>query len=133
MRFIPTRVHGMMDYLMAIVVATMPWWSGNNRGGAETWVPVAVGAGMALYSLMTDYELGVARKIPMGVHLALDMGGGALLAASPWLFGFSDLNTTPYVVLGVVEVLTALCTRTVPDRSTHGIDSGAPMAGGRRL
>jgi hypothetical protein len=47
-------------------------------------------AGLAAtaYSLITDYEFGVVRIIPMPAHLAMDAASGLLLAASPWLFGF---------------------------------------------
>ena len=41
---------------------------------------------------MTDYELCVMRVIPLPVHLEIDIAFGALLAASPWLFGFSGRN-----------------------------------------
>jgi hypothetical protein len=58
-------------------------------------VPVILGAGILLMSLMTDYELSLTRVIPMGVHLAVDGLGGALLAVSPWLFGFADRTFWP--------------------------------------
>jgi hypothetical protein len=127
MRFISSRTHGIIDYLMAIVVVSVPWWSGTHRGGAETWVPVVLGLGVALTALMTDFELGVMRRIPMRMHLALDLVVGALLALSPWLFRFSDLDVRPYVVLGVLEIGAALCTRTVPASATARA-TGQPMA-----
>lgn len=60
MRFISTRVHGMMDYLMAILLMVAPWIFGFSDGGAAMWMPIILGAGVALYSLMTDYELGAS-------------------------------------------------------------------------
>jgi hypothetical protein len=81
-RFIPTQVHGMLDILMGVVLIAAPFLLRFDRGAA-TWVPVILGAGVIAYSLITDYELGIARIIPMPVHLMLDIGGGALLAASP--------------------------------------------------
>src|SRR3982750_3880824 len=81
MRFIPTRVHGMMDYLMGVLLIAAPWLFDFADGGAETWVPVVLGAGAILYSLFTDYELGASHQISMKTHLTLDMISGALLAA----------------------------------------------------
>lgn len=65
MRFIPTRVHGMSDYGMGLLLIALPSLLGLAEGGAETWVPVVLGAGAIGYSLLTEYELGALRKISM--------------------------------------------------------------------
>lgn len=118
MRFIPTRIHGMLDYSMGILLIAAPWLFGFARGGAETWIPVILGAGALLYSIFTDYELGLVRRLSMSTHLMLDLGSGILLAASPWLFGFSDIVFVPHLVLGLLEIGASLMTQKVPaDRS----------------
>lgn len=116
MRFLSTRVHGALDYAMGALLIAAPWLLGfaDDADGAATWVPVVLGAGVILYSLLTDYELGVVRKIPMPTHLLLDLGGGVLLAASPWLFGFADEVWVPHLVLGLLEVGASLMTEKVP-------------------
>ncbi len=119
MRIIPTRVHGMMDYLMGVLLIVAPWLL-QFRAGPESWVPIALGAGAILYSLLTRYELGAYGMIPMPVHLGLDAASGLFLAASPWLFGFADHVWMPHVVLGVIEMAAAAMTQTVPARSPSG-------------
>jgi hypothetical protein len=121
-RFIPTQVHGMLDYLMGIVLIAAPFLFGFDRGAA-TWVPVILGISVIAYSLITDYELGIARIIPMPVHLMLDIGGGVLLAASPWLFGFSEHVWVPHVVLGIAEIGAGIFTETTA-RGRAGNDRG---------
>lgn len=118
MRFIPTRIHGYIDYLMGVLLIAAPWLLGFAAGGAETWVPVVLGAGVILYSLLTDYELGAVHTLSMPTHLWLDGLGGLLLLASPWLFGFADLVWVPHVVLGLLEIGAALTTETVPSYGT---------------
>ena len=118
MRFIPTRVHGIIDYVVGALLIAAPWLLDFARGGAETWVPVALGAGIIVYSLMTDYELGAARAINMETHLILDLAGGVLLAASPWLFGFADVVYLPHLIVGVAEIGVSLMTEKVP-RNRH--------------
>src|SRR5256885_12345246 len=86
---IPTRVHGVIDYMMGLLLIAAPWLFGFADSAAGRWVPVLLGAGVIVYSLMTDYELGAVRAIPMTAHLWLDILGGVLLIASPWLFGFA--------------------------------------------
>ena len=114
MRFIPTQIHGVMDYFMGLLLMAAPWLLGFAEGGAETWIPVILGVGAILYSLMTDYELGAVHLIPMPVHLGLDAVSGALLAISPWLFGFDERVWIPHLVLGLAEIAAALTTQTHP-------------------
>ncbi|HEX6041193.1 SPW repeat protein [Longimicrobium sp.] len=111
---LPTRIHGMLDYLMGALLIASPWLLGFADNEAARWVPVVLGAGVLLYSLFTDYELGAVRKLQMPAHLLLDAVGGILLAASPWILGFDERVWMPHVVLGAVEVVTAAITNTVP-------------------
>ncbi len=119
MRFIPTTIHGLMDYSMGLLLIAAPWLFGFADGGAETWVPVILGAGAIVYSLLTDYELGAVRMIRMPVHLGLDAASGALLAASPWLFGFDDRVWVPHLALGLVEIGAALTHPRNAERPAH--------------
>ena len=114
MRFISTKVHGILDYLVGILLIAAPWLFDFARGGAETWVPVVLGAGTIIYSLMTNYELGLSKSISMRTHLTLDLGSGILLAASPWLFGFSDYVYLPHLIVGLLEIGASLMTERVP-------------------
>lgn len=111
---LPTRVHGMLDYLLGALLIAAPWLFGFAAGGAEQWVPVALGAGVLLYSAFTDYELGLVKKLQMPAHLLLDAVGGLALAVSPWMFGFDERVWMPHVVIGLIEVVTAAITNTVP-------------------
>lgn len=115
MRIIPTRIHGILDYLLGIVLIAAPWVLDFADGGAEQWVPVILGAGLIAYSLLTNYELGVVRMLSMPVHLGLDVLSGVILAASPWVFGFSDEIWWPHVVFGLLEIGAGLMTQTVPE------------------
>ena len=118
MRFIPTRVHGILDYLVGALLIAAPWLFDFADGGAKQWVPVALGAGAILYSLFTDYEMGVSRQLSMRTHLLLDLMSGILLAASPWLFGFADEVYVPHLVLGLLEIGASLMTKREPENRT---------------
>ena len=126
MRFIPTRIHGMMDYAMGLLLIAAPWLFRFNRGGAETWVPVILGIGAIGYSMLTRYELGALPLIDMPIHLMLDGASGLFLAASPWLFGFADYVWIPHVVFGLLEVGASLMTQTQPGYAAQ-TTSGASM------
>lgn len=110
MRIIPTRVHGMIDYAFGLILLAGPYLLGFANGGAAQYVPQVLGLAIIGMSLMTDYELSLARIIPMPAHLGVDMLGGVLLLASPWLFGFAGTVKWPHVILGLIEIGTAAMT-----------------------
>jgi hypothetical protein len=114
MRFIPTRIHGILDYLVGIILIAAPWLLNFNLGGAETWVPVIVGIVVLLQAIMTNFELGLVKAIPMGTHLTMDFFIGLFLAISPWLFGFANFVWVPHVIFGVIAILASLTTHTIP-------------------
>lgn len=116
MRFLPTAIHGIVDYVAGLVILVLPWlfdWEDNVKG-----VMTVLGLGVILYSLLTDYELGVSRQIPMPTHLLLDALGGIVLIVWPFIFGVDDTTTrTVMIILGVLEIGASLVTQTVPSRS----------------
>ena len=118
MRFIPTRFHAPLDYIVGAVLIAAPWIFQFSESGAAPTVSVILGIGAGWmksdYSLFTDYELGVWKVAPMAVHNLIDIIAGALLVASPWLFGFADDGANawaPFVVIGVAAIFLGLTTR----------------------
>ncbi len=111
MRFIPTTIHGLLDYAVAIALISSPWWVGFYEGGIETKVPVISGIVTIVYSLCTNYEWGIFRKLSMKTHLVLDFVSGLFLVYSPWLFGFMDHVWLPHVIFGVFEMAAAMLTK----------------------
>ena len=124
MRLIPTKIHGVLDYLVGALLIAAPWLFNFADGGARQWLPVALGAAAIVYSLFTDYELGVIRRLSMPTHLLLDLLSGILLAASPWLFRFADEVYLPHLVLGVLEIGASLTTKREPSHRSGGTRGG---------
>ncbi len=120
MRFIPTRIHGAIDYLTGLILIMAPFVLGFADNGAAQWVPMILGAAILIMSIMTNYELSLVKLIPMPLHLGVDIAGGLLLLASPWLFGFADRVFWPHVIIGIFEIGTALMTHTTPDTAEVG-------------
>jgi len=91
----------------------------NGNKGA-TIPPRAVGAAALANALLTDYEFGLKRLLPMRTHLALDAVGGITLAATPFLTRASKKGVRhwlPHAVLGANEVFLALTTKQRPPRA----------------
>lgn len=115
MKPISTRAHGYLDYTVGALLIAAPWILGFASEGPDTWVPMVLGVGTIIYSLLTNYELAVAHMIPFKTHLVLDAMAGLLLAASPWLFQFADRVWMPHVIVGVIELVVVMLTRHAPD------------------
>ncbi len=78
---ISTKTHGVIDYITAGTLMSLPFllgWSGRARG-------LALGAGIATLgtSLMTNYELGAVRLLPMRAHLSIDGAQASALMSAP--------------------------------------------------
>ena len=113
MRFIPTKFHAPLDYIVGAALIAAPWIFQFSEHKAATVVPIVLGIGLIAYSLFTNYELGVWKVAPMAVHNVIDVVAGAVLAASPWLFGFADETANvwlPHVVVGIAAIFLGLFT-----------------------
>lgn len=117
LRIIPTRVHGILDYATGAALLGAPQLFGLSAVPASARAAQLAGGGAAAYSMLTDYELGAVKWLPMPAHLAFDALSGVMLAASPWLFGFAKAGKRywlPHTIVGGQEVLAALMTKTQP-------------------
>lgn len=112
-----------MDYIVGAWLIAMPWVLGFNNNGAATWVPVINGIAAFIYSLLTDYEMGIARAISMRTHLTIDLLSGIVLAASPWIFGFANDVFVAHLVMGIFEIGASLMTKTKPRYGNRAVNS----------
>jgi hypothetical protein len=113
MRFIPTKFHAPLDYIVGVALIAAPWIFQFSDVSAAAVVSIVLGIGLIAYSLLTDYELGVWKVAPMAVHNVIDVVAGGFLAASPWIFGFADESANvwaPHVVVGLAAVFLGLTT-----------------------
>ncbi len=122
MKIIPTYFHGIFDYIGGVALLLAPEiFQFSEVGGAATLVPRIIGLIILVQSLMTDYEVGVFKVLPMKAHLTNDYLAGIFLAISPWLFGFNVLPNNPWVphlVVGLTILFVTMLTKTVPERSS---------------
>ena len=55
-RVIPTTIHGIFDYVGAAALIATPFIFGfSSMGGIAVILPIIMGVGLIIYSLMTDY------------------------------------------------------------------------------
>ena len=109
LRFVSTKTHGVLDYLSVGTLLALPRALG--WGPRPTNLLTGAAVGTLAYSLLTRYELGLVRILPMPGHLALDALQGALLCAAPALLPDEDGSVAAALVgLGAFELAAALST-----------------------
>lgn len=82
-RPISTKMHGVLDYLTAGTLIALPRAMGWSENVTRFLTGMAVG--QAGYAMLTRYELGLVRLLPMRAHLALDGMAAAALCAAPFV------------------------------------------------
>ena len=106
MKIIPKFYHGVLDYMSALLLLAAPNLLGFAEiGGATAWVPRIVGLMILLQALMTDYELGLMKIIPISMHLMADYVIGVFLLVAPFLFGISSRSTSATVLLVMMAII----------------------------
>ena len=119
MRFMSTRAHGMMDSVLGPALIALPFALGLDIGKPQGWTLLLLGIALLLLAGFTDYETGLVPRIPVGTHLTVDAAAGALLALSPWLFGFSHRIWLPHFLFGLLELGSAFVTRREATATRH--------------
>ena len=112
---ISLKTHAVLDAALLGFILIAPWLLGYTQHvGATQWSVALFFIGMGL-NIVTDYPLGLLRKLPMKFHRMVEMTSPGLFIAIPWLF-FRDAGPMPLVAtaVGVGVLLNTLFTREVP-------------------
>ena len=120
---ISTRAHGMIDNTLA---ATASAFASGGTGTTSTARLLHSAAALArMSSMMTKYESGSIRVLPVKAHLALDIALCSVLIASPFFLPASERRYAAVpVALGVLGLFASLMTQTGsraedPDIAAH--------------
>jgi len=126
---ISTKVHGVLDYVTGAALMALPSMLGWRR--KPSMLLEGSGAMAAAYSLITDYELSVAKLLPMKAHLTMDaLSGGMLLGAAMLMDEDDDVRMT-IAGIGVWEIMAALMTETEPEYERQGRNGQNGRSAGR--
>ncbi|MDQ4142944.1 MAG: hypothetical protein M3198_04225 [Actinomycetota bacterium] len=109
MKFLPTRIHGILDYLEGVLLLVL----GGLTAGSLRLMCLVIGLAILGLSVLTRYELGIVKLVPMPIHLAVDgVAGVALLATAAANWG---ITLAPVVaVIAILTIGAALVTQTGP-------------------
>jgi hypothetical protein len=108
---ISTRVHGIIDYSWAAAASSLA----ARMNGATSTARLLRGASNAATAsaLVTNYECGAVRVLPMKGHLALDAALCTALIASPFFLPTSERRQAAIpVLLGIAGLIAGILTET---------------------
>jgi hypothetical protein len=112
---IPPFAHGVLEYGAGVLLLVAPFLFAFESDAATA---LSIVAGLAVIALAasTASSTGLAKVIPLGIHVLFDLAVVAFLVAAPFLFGFSDEGaaTAFFMVLGVWHLLLTIATRFRP-------------------
>lgn len=109
---IPIFLHAASEpFLVALLIAA-PFIFAFSDQSAPTALSIIAGVVILVVAMSTRWKLSLVKVIPVEVHALLDLGLGALLIPSPFIFGFSDVTepTAFFIAFGIVEILATLAT-----------------------
>ena len=112
---VPPFAHGLLEYGAGVLLLAAPFLFSFDSDAA-TALSIVAGLGVLALAASTASSTGLAKVIPLGVHVLLDLAVVAFLVAAPFLFGFSGDSgpTAFFMVLGVWHLLLTIATRFRP-------------------
>jgi hypothetical protein len=120
MRFVPTLVHGIADYVVGMIVLGLPFYYGLT--GSQRMPFVVLGVFVIIYSVFTDYEAGLVRFLRLRFHLLLDALFGVAMLFIPSLLNLPAVARTPVYAISILALLLAVTTK-VRAEGTHSHSS----------
>jgi hypothetical protein len=131
MKPISTRVHGILDYLSVAALIAAPHYF--EIGERVTPLLFFLAAATLAYSLLTRYQWGAFRVIPMPCHLALDISAGIFLVLLGLLF-IDELDAVRIglVLFGLFEIAVGMLSQDEPAPATERPRASAHLTFPRR-
>lgn len=118
-----TKTHGVLDYMSVAQLALLPRMLGWSDD-VTRWMTVQAAATLGS-SLVTRYELGPLKLLPMRGHLAIDFLQGTMFCAFPLLFpDESPVVKSVAVGFGLFEIFASLSTETEPSLPEQAAEFG---------
>lgn len=104
---ISSKTHTIIGLVIGVALLFAPWLFGFSDNAIASWVAWLVGAIVIFNELITTSVISPLKLVSMRTHLVIDYLTGALLAVSPWLFGFASASANvwvPHLIVGLLMI-----------------------------
>ena len=113
--WVSLTTHNILYYVAGGLLVLCPYLFGFDGIDAARSLFLIGGLALIAYSLFTRYPYSIAKVIPLGVHMTLDVILGVLLLIGPYALGYNDVITSfqsgVHVVLGITLIALVIFTR----------------------
>jgi hypothetical protein len=104
MKLFSPKVHGVLDYVTAVSFVVLPYLFGVHGNARKLLFGNA--AGVIGYSLLTCYDYGAIKLLPMRTHLGLDALSSLSFLSTPlWVKEGRTVVQATLVGIGLFEAL----------------------------
>src|SRR3954454_22422061 len=112
---IPPLLHGILDYVFAVVLIAAPFVL-NFDDNTAVALSLALGLCAIILGAFTSWATGIVKSIPVAVHTVVDYVLSIFLIAAQLLFGFNphDAASAFSYVLGILCLLLTIASRYLP-------------------
>lgn len=104
---ISSKTHTIIGLIVGAALLLAPWIFGFSDNALASWTAWLVGVIIIFNELITTSVISLVKLVSMRTHLVIDYLTGALLAISPWLFGFADAPANvwvPHLLVGLLII-----------------------------
>jgi hypothetical protein len=108
-RPVSARMHALSDGIILSAGLVAPFVLGYADSGLPALYTYAVVASGVVLNVLTDYPLGVLRKVPLRVHRLIELTGPGVFMVLPWLL-FPGPAAWVLSVIGAINFATAALT-----------------------
>ncbi|MBB3660855.1 hypothetical protein FHX15_006127 [Rhizobium sp. BK650] len=109
MRFVPSLVHGLADYVCGAFLLAGPILLQEPEPARHAIM--MIGSLVLLNSVLTDYEAGIHRLLPLRIHLCFDTILGAAVLALSLILTLSPVMAVMAWLSGLLTVALATTTK----------------------
>jgi hypothetical protein len=121
---ISLKAHAMIEPIAALIVILSPWIFSFSATDDAKVIAIVVGIAMLATGMATRWRYSLVKLLSLRTHFMMDLAVGAVLILSPFVFGFTGAGgaTRFFVIAGILELLTAVSTRWVPEEADARYD-----------
>jgi len=119
---ISTQWHAFLDYMSAFTLLIGPWLFGYSDDPTGKSISLLFGGLIILMSLLTRYEGGLFKAVPMALHLNIDVLVGLFLIISPFIFDLMYEAYLFFVLIGFFILGSGLFSLPTPKKHHPPVD-----------
>ena len=115
MNIIQKHIHGIIDYLVALTLLILPFFSIFPAGNGAGVACALLGALSVLQNLCTNYSMGAWHIIPVKIHLLLDALTSAMLIFTALFLTTTSSGSLLLICLSIIIVIQIALTKISPN------------------